>query len=153
MPVGGSHRAVAARELRDLTIQLPDGGKVLLALALEFMNSIIRMEAAEEVAAERFDALRRRDPNDIEWSSLAITLEADGVFTTDKDIIEEGGVRIFKFGDAIKIVSTLRRGRLATTIQIQTAMVALVVAGGLATTMHALKQLARLLEKFQSGSG
>lgn len=132
---------------RDLKGKLQETAE-RLSVPLERITSIWRdevaphirpdaSEAPEQIQGE-LEAIRRRDPNDVAYVELSFTLVADGVFTTDKDIIQEGNVRILQFGEAVKIASILKRGRLATTFFLQTSMAGVFVGGLL---FLALKEL------------
>jgi hypothetical protein len=71
--------------------------------------------------------LAARDPEDVDYPGLLLTIGADAVLTKDQDILQHGGVATWAFGDAIRMVGTHDRGRLALQIHFQTAQ-ALTVA-------------------------
>ena len=102
--------------------------------------SIESESAAPVEVAERLDRLRKRDPEDLPYVELCVTIAADGVVSYDPDIIQDGHVRVLQFGEAIRIASVLRRGHLATTIQLHASLTGLVLGSVL---VFALIELAK----------
>lgn len=98
--------------------------------------------------ASAIKRLIARDPKDTGYPGLLITIGADAVLTKDKDLKEDGGVTTWTFGDAIRMIGTHDRGRIALQVQFHTAS-ALLVA--FAVGAGAAKEAAQGIDKLLRG--
>lgn len=65
--------------------------------------------------------LAARDPKDVEYPGLMLTLGADVILTRDRHMRDDDQFTTMTFGDAIRMVKTHDRGRVALQVQFQTA--------------------------------
>lgn len=110
-----------------------------------FIHIAAGHETPEVTAA--VEVLARRDPKDVGYPGLLLTIGADAILTKDNDLREDGGVTTWSFGDAIRMVATHDRGRTALQVQFQTAlafMVGFTILGG--ATKEAARGLGKLLK-------
>lgn len=97
------------------------GKNVKIEDALEATREILnKIEIIEETDAESIKkakaVLSHRDPDDIPFLALSLSLGAHGILSDDKDIIENGSVQTWKTAEAGEVVTVLNKGTLCFAI-------------------------------------
>lgn len=127
--------------LIELNKKMPDVAKennideqVLRTKVEEIKKQIIISEICERDYTTARQILGERDPEgkDAPYVALYLSINAHGILTADKDIIEQKGIRTWnKVGFAGKIVSTFERGSASF----------LIIGKGIPITLYALYEL------------
>jgi predicted nucleic acid-binding protein len=84
--------------------------------ALEEALKILRGHVTEHEEADYVDKLGKagallggRDPKDTPYVALALALEADGIWTEDRELVSLGGLAVYRTSDIVRLASVNRK--------------------------------------------